>query len=75
MMQPLQHIQWMVMHYAHLAEGLLPLGGFGGAELSMLITIKANSSSSSYFTWDTTLNSIFSWVQASKKMAEVGHVL
>ncbi|XP_009316727.1 PREDICTED: phorbol-12-myristate-13-acetate-induced protein 1 [Pygoscelis adeliae] len=42
MMKPLQHVQWIVMHYGYLTEGLLPLAGFRGAELSTLIAIKAN---------------------------------
>lgn len=65
----------MVMHYAYLTEGLLPLAGFGWAELSMLIAVKANSKSASQFMSDMIQNSIFSWVQASKKMAEADYVL
>jgi len=36
-----------VGHYACLPEGLLPLAGFGGAEFSRLIAVRANSSSAS----------------------------
>lgn len=65
----------MVMHYTYLTEGLLPLAGFGWAELSMLTAVKANSNSASQFMSDMILNSIFSWVQASKKMAEADYLL
>lgn len=41
----------------------------------MLIAVKANSKSASQFMSDMIQNSIFSWVQASKKMAEADYVL
>lgn len=47
------------MHCASLTEGLLPLAGFRGAELSMLVVFKANSNFAGQFMSDATLNSIF----------------
>lgn len=57
------------MGMTHLTEGILPLAGFGGAELNMLVAVKANSNFATLFMSGSILK-YFALVQDSKKKAE-----
>lgn len=55
------------MGITHLTEELLPLAGFRGAELNMLIAVKANSNSATQFMSGSILNSIFHGYKLARK--------
>lgn len=61
------------MGMTHLTEGILPLAGFGGAELNTFVAVKTNSNFASQFLSGSILNSIFHGSKIPRKRLKLFH--